>query len=227
MSEDKTLATEGNEGTDDTSSQDTQAKTYTQEEFDNHMAGLKRSLTSKFQKQFDELGDLDELKQLKANAEQKKIDDATKRGEFEKVLSELATKKDDEIAKRDAVIKDYKINTPLLSAAAANGAVNAEQVKQLLANQVRLNSETGNVEVVGTDGAVRYNDAGKALEVNDLVNEFLTSNPHFKVAAPATTTTKTNIADKAVKEIDVSKLDMSNPEHKALYKEYRKAKGLS
>ena len=200
-------------------------KTYTQEEFDNHMAGLKNSLTKKFSKQFEDLGDIDELRSLKQQAEAKKLDEAKKRGEFEKVLQELAAKKDAEISKRDSVIKEYKVNVPILSAAAKYNAVNADQVKALLATNVRLN-DNGDVEVVDSKGSVRYNDKGEGLGVDDLVREFLDSNPHFKLANPTTTNSKSNIVSKGNAPIDVSKLDMNKPEHRALYREHRKTLGL-
>jgi hypothetical protein len=209
-----------------TASQAQATKTYTQEEFDNHMAGLKSSLTKKFTKQFEELGDIDELRSLKQMAESKKLEEATKRGEFEKVLQDLAAKKDAEISKRDSIIKEYKINTPLISAAAKYNAVNAEQVKALLNANIRL-GDSGEVEVVDSKGSVRYSDKGEPIGVDDLVREFLDTNPHFKLANPATTATKSNISGPVSgKKVDISKLDMTNPEHRAAYKEYRKSNGL-
>ncbi len=213
-------------GTTVNESQAPAIKTYTQEEFDNHMAGLKNSLQKKYDKIFAELGDINELKTLKEQSEAKKLEDAKKRGEFEKVLQELAAKKDAEIQRRDAIIKEYKVNTPLLSAAAKNRAVAPEQVRSLLSQNVRLNDQ-GEVEVVGSDGAVRYKDNGSAYEVEDLVNEFLTQNPHFVSASPATTNAKSNIVPGSSNKIDPTKLDMKNPEHRAIYKEYRKANGLA
>ena len=205
---------------DNAESQAQSAKTYTQEEFDRHMAGLKSSLQKKYDKVFAELGDIDELRQLKQQAESKKLEEAKKRGEFDRVMQELAAKKDAEIQKRDSIIKEYKVNTPLLSAAAQYRAVNAEQVKALLQNQVRLNDD-GDVEVVDSKGTVRYTDSGAPLTVNDLVREFLDSNPHFVAATPATTNTKSSVSARGT-EIDVSKLDMRNPEHRRLYAEIKK-----
>lgn len=190
-------------------------KTYTQEEVNDMMARLKGSLQKKLLKPYEDLGDPDQLRTLKQQAEAKAQADAIKRGEFEKTLQDLAAKKDFEIQKRDGVIKEYKVNTPLLSAAAQYRAVNAEQVKALLQNQVRLN-ETGDVEVVDSKGAVRYNDAGEPIGVSDLVREFLDSNPHFVQATPATTNTKSSHAT-ATTGIDISKLDMKNPEHRKLF----------
>lgn len=219
---DTTLA---NDVATDATENDSQApatKTYTQEEFDRHMAGLKASISKKYEKTLAELGDIEELRQLKAQAESKKLEDQKKRGEFDKVIQDLAAKKDAEIQKRDAVIREYKVNTPLLSAAAQYQAVNAEQVKALLINQVRLN-EDGEVEVVDNSGAVRYKDNGSAMGVEDLVQEFLLSNPHFRAPTPSTTNTQSS-HKVASSTVDISKLDMKNPEHRKLYAE-AKAKG--
>lgn len=212
-----------NEGTE--TSENTQAtKTYTQEEFDRHMAGLKTSITKKFEKQIADLGDLDELRQLKAKAEELKTTEAIKRGDFEKILQESLSKKDVEIQRRDSIIREYKIDSPLTAAAAKFRAVNAEQVKSLLKSNVRLGTE-GDVEVVDQNGTVRYNDSGNMLSVDDLVKEFLDSNPHFVQPTVATSSTKSSIAQNSPGKVDLSALDMKNPEHRKRYAE-AKAKGL-
>lgn len=199
-------------------------KYYTQQEFDKHMAGMRKAIESKFEKQFAELGDLQELKQIKATAEKAKQDEALKKGEFEKVLQDMAAKKDAEIQKRDSVIKEYKVNTPLLDAAARYRAVAPEQVKQLLSSNVRLN-DIGDVEVVSTDGTVRYSDSGAPLAVDDLVKEFLDTNPHFVQPSPSTTNTKSNQGDLSATDFDISKIDFKNPAHRERYKQ-AKANGL-
>jgi hypothetical protein len=202
------------------------AKTYSQQEVDNMMARMKGSLEKKLLKPYQDLGDPDELRNIKSDYEKRQQEQAIKRGEFEETLKNLAAKKDAEIQKRDSVIKEYKINTPLLSAAAQFRAVNAEQVKALLNQNVRLNQD-GEVEVVDTKGSVRYRDNGAPLAVEDLVREFLDSNPHFKSATPATTNTKSNISGGTSGKLDISKLDMSNKEHRKLYADYRKQNGIA
>ena len=200
-------------------------KTYSQQEVDNMMARMKGSLEKKLLKPYADLGDPDELRNIKTDYEKRQQEQQIKRGEFEKTLQELAAKKDAEISRRDSVIKEYKVNVPILSAAAKYNAVNAEQVKALLSTNVRLN-DNGDVEVVDSKGSVRYNDKGEGLGVEDLVREFLDSNPHFKLANPTTTNSKSNIVSKANAPLDISKLDMNNPEHRALYREHRKTLGL-
>lgn len=202
------------------------AKSYTQKEVDDMMARMKSSLQKKLLKPYEDLGDPEELRNIRQEHERRQQEQQIKRGEFEKTLQDLAAKKDAEIQKRDNVIKEYKINTPLLSAAAKYRAVNAEQVKALLSNNLRLNAE-GDVEVVDNKGSVRYSDRGAALSVEDLVREFLDSNPHFVNANPATTNTKSNISMGSSEKLDVSKLDMRNPEHRKLYAQHRKASGLA
>lgn len=201
-------------------------KTYSQKEVDDMMARMRGSLEKKLLKPYEGLGDPNELKALREEAEKRQQEQQIKRGEFEKTMQELAAKKDAEIQKRDSIIREYKVNTPLLSAAAQYKAVAPEQVKSLLVNNVRLNDE-GEVEVVDSKGSVRYSDKGTPLSVDDLVREFLDSNPHFKSAAPATTNTKSNVTSGSPSKIDITKLDMSNKEHRKLYAEYRKTAGLA
>lgn len=215
-----------NEGTETSeSTQETvEQKTYTQEEFDRHMAGLKNSLAKKFEKQYADLGDPEELRKLKSEAEKRKVEEQINRGEFEKTLQELAQKKDEEIQKRDQVIREYRVNTPLLNAAAQHGSVNPEQVRTLLSNRVRLD-DSGETQVLDDAGNVRYTDSGEPLGVDQLVREFLDSNPHFRVAQPATTNTRSSVSADRVDQFDVSRLDMTNPQHRKMYKE-AKSKGL-
>lgn len=206
--------------------QATATKTYTQDEVDNMMARMKGSLSKKLLKPYEDLGDPEELRTIKSEWERKQQEQQVKKGEFDAVIRDLAAKKDAEIQKRDAVIKEYKVNTPLLAAAAQYRAVNADQVKALLSSAVRLNQD-GEVEVVDASGTIRYADTGQPLGVTDLVKEFLDANPHFVQANPATTNTKSSISSSAPGKLDITKLDMKNPEHRALYKEYRKANGIA
>jgi ribonucleotide reductase alpha subunit len=214
------------EAAGDTAIQAQADKTFTQEEVNAILARTKSQIEKKFATKYQDLGDPDELRTLKTEAERRAQEQQIKRGEFEKTLQEMAAKKDAEISKRDSIIKEYKVNSPLLSAAAKYRAVNAEQVKSLLNNNVRLNAD-GEVEVVGEGGAVRYRDDGQPLAVEDLVREFLDSNPHFVSASPTTTNTKSNISQGQPAKLDITKLDMKNPEHRKVYSEYRKTNGIA
>lgn len=214
-----TFTETNNEVTDTQTSQATAEKTYTQEEFDRHMSGMRKSIEGKFSKQFEELGDLNELRALKSQAEASKEAEAIKAGQFEKILQEKSAKWESEVQKRDAIIKEYKIDAPLLNAAAQHRSVNPEQVKALLKNNVTLGDE-GQTLVTDSTGTVRYNDKGQPLSVDDLVKDFLSANPHFVQATPSSTNTKSSVEGN-VKDLDISTLDMANPEHRKKYAEWR------
>jgi len=215
--------------TDATDTSDNQAqatKTFTQEEVNAILARTKTQIEKKYASKYDDLGDPDELRVLKTEAEKRTQEQQLKRGEFEKTLQDMAAKKDAEIFKRDQIIKEYKVNTPVLSAAAKYRAVNPDQVRSLLQQNLRLNSE-GDVEIVDAKGSVRYTDSGAPLAVEDLVKEFLDHNPHFVSATPATTNTQSNVGRQTTSTLDITKLDMKNPDHRKQYAEYRRQNGLA
>lgn len=221
---DNTLANDDT-GSSENNNQAQSVKTYTQEEVDNMMARTKGAIQKKYEKQFSELGDIDELRQLKQQHEQQQLELQKKRGEFDKIIADLAAKKDAEIARRDEIIKSYTVDMPLVNTAAQLGAVNPKQVQALLKSNLRL-AETGEVEVLDEKGTVRYSDKGQPFKVEDLVKEFLDHNPHFKSAGPTTTQTKSNV-NQSREKLDISKLNMSNPEHRKIYAEYRKSSGIA
>jgi len=212
---DNTLANEDT-GSLDNNNQASE-KFYTQKEVDDMMARTKNAVTKKLSSRYEDLGDIEELRQIKQTFEKQKLDDQKKRGEFDSILQNLAQKKDEEIRKRDEIIKNYTVDVPLVNAAAQFRAVNAEQVRTLLKPQVRLN-EVGDVEVLDNKGTVRYNDQGQPFRVEDLVKEFLDTNPHFVSAGASTTQGRSNVNQSQTK-LDLSKLDMKNSDHRRMYRE--------
>ena len=213
-----------NEGTDpvENSTNQVASKTFTQDEVNAILARTKTQLEKKYASRYEDLGDPDELRQLRVEAERRQQEQQIKRGEFDRTLQELAAKKDQEIQKRDNIIREYKVKTPVLNAAAQYRAVNPDQVRTLLQPSLRLNDE-GEVEVIDAKGAVRYNDAGLPIGVEDLVREFLDSNPHFVAPTPATTNTQSSVNGRGGNSLDVAKLDFKKPEHRKLYAEAKKA----
>jgi len=215
------------EGTD-TSLNDNQAtvKTYTQKEVDDMMAKTKTAVMKKVASKYEDLGDPDTLKQIVSEHQKIQQEQQLKRGEFDRVIQELASKKDAEIQKRDRIIESFKVETPIVEAASRFRAVAPEQVKALIRNNVRLNPE-GDVEVLDDKGQARYDDSGRLLSVDSYVQEFLSKNPHFVSAAPATTNTRSNVSGNTIRKVDIKNLDMKNPEHRKIYAEYRKTSGIA
>jgi len=221
MTEQQTSATEATE----TSTETTQAeRTYTQREVDDMLAKTKGAITKKIASKYEDLGDPDELRNIVSQYQKTQQDQQLKRGEFEKVLQEKMSAKDIEIQKRDKLIEEFRLNTPILDAAARLRSVNPEQVKALVRGSVRLNQD-GEPEVVDKEGKVRYDDSGRPISVDSYVQEFLAQNPHFVSATPSTTNARSSVSNKTQK-IDITKLNMNDPDQRAIYKEYRKTLGL-
>lgn len=214
---DNTLANEDTGSLEQTNQANKQEKTYTQKEIDDMAAKIKSSVARKYEKLFEELGDPDELRTIKQDYEKRKHEEQKKRGEFDRILQEMAEKKDQEIRKRDEIIRNYSIDLPLVNAAAQLRAVNADQVKQLLKPQLRLN-DVGEVEVLDEKGSVKYSDKGTPYRVEDLVSDFLKNNPHFVQPTPSTTNGRTNIGH-GPQKIDLKNLNMKDPKQRQMYKE--------
>jgi len=211
-----------NDDTDTSQTSQAQERTYTQREFDDHMAKLKSSVARKYEKTLSELGDIDELRQIKQQHEQQQLELQKKRGDFDRIVADLAAKKDAEINKRDEIIRNYTVDMPLVDTAAQFGAVNPAQVKQLLKPYVRLN-ESGEVEILDDKGTVRYSDKGHPFGVSDLVKEFLDTNLHFKAAGPSTSQGRNNIGSSPTK-LDPKTLNMKDPGQRKMYKDLRSGK---
>ena len=176
--------------TDATTTENSQAsKTFTQDELNAILAKTKSTLEKKITSKYADLGDPDELRDIVTNYRKQQQELEVKKGNFDKVMADLAAKKDAEIQKRDSIIREFKLEQPLLNFAAQYRSVNPQQVKQLLRNNLRLNDD-GEVEVLDEKGAVRYSDKGKPLSVEQYVQEWLAANPHFVSAAPATVNTQ-------------------------------------
>ena len=201
-------------------------KGFTQEDIDRIVKERLTRERSKLLKQYEGV-DVEKYRQLLEAEEKKATEEQVKRGEFEKILQTTVSKKDATIQELQNKLMAIQVDGSLLNAASANKAVNPQQVVRLLKDQIRLGQD-GSVEVTDDSGSVRYNDQGTAMSVEELVNEFLKSNPHFVQAGPSGTGSQSVISKSngSPGGVDVSKLNMSDPAHRAIYKEHMKSKGI-
>jgi hypothetical protein len=223
MTQQETSATES---TDNSQNDQATEKTFTQAEVNAILAKTKSQLEKKYSSKYEELGDPEQLREIVSQHQKIQQEQQLKRGEFDRVIQELASKKDAEIQKRDRIIESFRVETPIVDAAARYRAVNPDQVRALIRNSVRLNPD-GEVEVLDDKGSVRYDDSGRPVSVDSFVQSWLQSNPHFVSAAPATTNTRSNVTGNTTKKVDIKNLDMKNPEHRKIYADYRKTAGLA
>lgn len=182
----------GNEGVEQPTEQaeatEQSTKAFSQEELDAIVEQRLMRERKKYEKKLEGV-DLDEARRLLDEKQQAEIERQKEKGEFEKVLQQLAEKKDSEISQYKTKLQEIQVDGALINAASQNNAVSPDQVVALLKSKTRL-GEDGSVEILDNDGSVRYNDSGTPMQVNDLVSEFLTANPHFVKASPSGTGSK-------------------------------------
>lgn len=204
---------------------ETQDRTgFTQEDVDRIVKERLTRERSKILKQYEGI-DVERYKELTAKEDQLKLEQEKARGNFEKVLQETVSKKDSAIQQLQRELQAIKVDGSLLSAASGRKAINPQQVVRLLKDNIRLTA-TGEVEVVDEQGNVRYTDAGSAMSAEDLVNEFLNTNPHFVSAGPSGSGSQSSIAQNKLGVIDPAKLNMNDPKDRAIYREHMKSKGI-
>ncbi len=208
------------------SEQSTQEQKFSQADIDKIVADRIARERRKFEKKYEGV-DVDQYKELTAKQEKEREDRLKAKGEFEKILKETVNKKDSTIQTLQSQISSIKVDGALVDTASKYRAISPNQVVKLLKEQVRLN-ESGDVEVVDAKtGQTRYGEDGTHLTIDSLVKEFITENPHFVAAGPAGSGSTSRVGDSGAGEtLDISKLDMSNAEHRKIYAEYRKKSGI-
>ena len=143
------------------------------------------------------------------------------KGEFEKLLKEKSDEYNKKVSNLESELKDIKINKALLSSASKNRAINPDQVVELLKHNIKLN-DSGNVEILDKNGIARYNGKGETLTTDELVQEFLTQNPHFVSATPSGSGSVSNVdRTELSKPINLSDLNMNDPKDRETYAKYR------
>lgn len=211
----------------DTESQDdvqnqADTRTFTQTDVDRIVEDRIARERKRLEKRFDGV-DVSRYQELMQAEEQRQLQEQKRRGEFDNILKQTVEKKDNVITQLQRELQNIKVDGALVNAASQYKAVNPQQVVKLLKDQVRL-GETGEAEVVdpGT-GQVRYTDAGDPLGIDNLVQEFLATNPHFKQSTPGGSGSKSNTSVNTDGRVDIGSLDMKNPAHRALYAKMRQA----
>jgi len=185
---------------------------------------IKERLARERRKIYKELGteDLNVAKSALAEKEAKELEIKKQRGEFDEIMKTQADKSNQEIANLKKQLEQIKVNDSLLSSASKHKANVPDQVVQLLKSNVKLNDE-GKVEILAENQQPRYNTKGELLSVDEYVQEFLTQNPHFQSATPSGSGSIGNVDRlNANKPFNIADLDMTNPEDRQRYAEYKK-----
>ena len=191
-------------------------KTFTQEEVN----AIVTKRLSQVEKKYQGV-DVTEYQQLKDIQAAQETEAALKRNEFDKVLGQVKTAAESKISALQRELETIKIDGALIAEASSRKAIAPDKVATLLRSQLKLTA-TGAVEVVDSQGQVRYNaDKATPLGIGELVDEFLKENSFFVQASPAGSGSRNAGQEVNIKNIDIASLDMRKPEHRELY---RKAK---
>ena len=190
--------------------------TFTQEQLDNIIKTRLEAEKSKYEKKLQE-----EEKQKTEILKQKQLEEAKTKQDLEKIMQDRIQEKDQEISKYKLNLKKEKIDNSILSVASKNRAINPQQVVSLLEREIKLNDD-GRIEVLDNNSNVRYNPKGELLTIEDRVNEFLDTNPHFRLSTNQGSGSKASIGGNTVKPFNLQELDLNKPEDKKAYAEYRK-----
>ena len=184
---------------------------------------IKDRLHRQKRRTLEDLGvsDLDEAKEIIARSKQAEEKRKLEAGKFEEVRQSLVDSHKKELQKLQNELRDEKIDKQLIQSASSNRAINPNQVKDLLKNNVRLNEE-GRAEILDKDGTTRYNKEGKPLTIDEFVSEFMTQNAHFQVATPSGSGSVGNVGKVNAQTFNLADLDMTNPDDRKRYAEYRK-----
>lgn len=192
-------------------------KTFTQDE-------VNKIITARLAKVENKYADIDveEYKQFKTAKQKQEEDALIKRQEFDKVLNQTKDHYSNQLSKLKQELETIKVDGAILSSASNLKVVAPDHVAKLLKGNVRL-GEDGQVEVLDDKGQVRYNAAtATPLTVDELVKEFVKTNPFYQAPGPAGSGSRSNMNAERSGSVDISKLDMKNPEHRKIYAEYRK-----
>ena len=165
---------------------------------------------------------LDEVKAKEAEAvKEKEIQDAKTKADLENLMKARIAEKDQELAKWKNKVKTINVDNSILSIASNNNAIAPSQVVSLLKNEVNYNDD-GRVEILDNNSNIRYNTKGELLTIEERVKEFLDANPHFRKGSPSGSGSQSSVEGKTVKPFNIQDLDLSKPEDRKRYAEYRK-----
>ena len=196
--------------------EETKQNTFTQEQLDNIIKSRLEAEKNKYEKKLQ-----DEEKQKAELLKEQQLKEAKSKSEIEKIMQERIKEKEDEVLRYKTQIKKEKVDNSILSVANREKSINAQQVVSLLKDEVRY-TDDGRIEVVDNNSNVRYNTKGELLTIEDRVKEFLDANPHFRQGSLSGSGSQSSIEGKTVKPFNIQDLDMSKPEDRAKYSEYRK-----
>ena len=188
---------------------------FTQDQLDKVISSRLEAERRKYEKKLQE-----EENQKAEIIKQKQLEEAKTKQDLEKIMQDRLSEKEQELNRYKNQIKKEKVDNSILSVASSNKAISPAQVVALLKDEVKY-TDDGRIEVVDNNSNVRYNSQGELLTIEDRVKEFLDSNPHFRQGSLSGSGSQSAIGGKTVKPFNLQDLDLTKPEDRKAYAEYR------
>jgi hypothetical protein len=189
---------------------------FTQDQLDKVISSRLEAERRKYEKKLQE-----EENQKAEIIKQKQLEEAKTKQDLEKIMQDRLSEKEQELNRYKNQIKKEKVDNSILSVASSNKAISPAQVVALLKDEVKY-TDDGRIEIVDNNSNVRYNSKGELLTIEDRVKEFLDSNPHFRQGSLSGSGSQSAIGGKTVKPFNLQDLDLTKPEDRKAYQEYRK-----
>ena len=199
-----------------TEAEQTKQAVFNQDQVNNIVTQRLEAERRKYEKKLQE-----EEKQKSEILKQKQLEEAKTKQDLEKIMQERLSEKEQELLRYKEQIKKEKVDNSILSVASNNDAISPSQVVALIKNEIKY-TDDGRIEVVDNNSNVRYNAKGELFTIEDRVKEFLDTNPHFRKGSKPGTGSTSSIGGKTVKPFNLQDLDLTKPEDRAKYSEYRK-----
>ena len=196
--------------------EETKQNTFTQEQLDNIIKTRLEAEKNKYEKKLQE-----EEKQKQEILKQEQLKEAKTKQDLEKIMQERLSEKEQELLRYKEQIKKEKVDNSILSVASNNDAISPSQVVALIKDEIKY-TDDGRIEVVDNNSNVRYNAKGELLTIEERVKEFLDSNPHFRKGSLSGSGSQSAVGGKTVKPFNLQDLDLTKPEDRKAYAEYRK-----
>nr|AKH48559.1 hypothetical protein Cpha266_1613 [uncultured marine virus] len=188
---------------------------FTQDQLDKVISSRLEAERRKYEKKLQE-----EENQKAEIIKQKQLEEAKTKQDLEKIMQDRLSEKEQELNRYKNQIKKEKVDNSILSVASSNKAISPAQVVALLKDEVKY-TDDGRIEIVDNNSNVRYNSQGELLTIEDRVKEFLDSNPHFRQGSLSGSGSQSAIGGKTVKPFNLQDLDLTKPEDRKAYAEYR------
>jgi hypothetical protein len=221
MSEETKVVENTNENTETNTnevSEQTQQKTFTQDQLNSIIESRVMAERRKYEKKIQE-----EENQKAELLKQEQLKEAKTKQDLEKIMQERLSEKEQEIQRIKNEMVAEKIDKQILSVASSNKAVVPEQIVSLLKSELQL-SDDGRVEVLDNNGNIRYNEKGQPLTVEDRVKEFLDTNPHFRQGSLSGAGSQSSIGGNSLQPKSIGDLDLNNPADRKVYADMRKTR---